>query len=341
MTKNLTDAEKAFFETNGASEMPDGYLDDAKIVTQDEPPLAASGEAAPPEEHQPETPVDPDNPAYSPEGEAAPVESAPKERPTVPLATYMEEKKARQERDRQLAEVNQRYSQTVDRFQTYLERTGQAAPQSQPEPAPNFEPPDDPIEKIEWAAQQVADMRRHEQETAAHREQVARETAHWQDVFHNYSRAVEHAVAQAPEVIEARTFLITQRVNEHMATGSSQRDAVEAVRNEELRLAADAMAKGIHPVAQVIAVAKARGYVPIAMRQPQQPSNAPVDAAQRLETVAQGQQANVSLSTAGTGGNARSGRVDAKALADMSDKEFAAWVAKDSDGENWRKVMHG
>jgi hypothetical protein len=339
MSKNLTEEEKAFFESGGAAELPDDYLNDAKIVSQDQPqteePNAPQPEATGTEEPQGETQELPQEPEQG-------AEPQQRDKPTVPLATYMEEKKARQERDRQLAEMNGRYSQAVDRFQTFLERSAAAQQPQQPIQQQNLEPPTDPIEKIEWATQQVANLTRERQEEAAQREHQARIQDQQRQVTNVYSNALRSAAASAPEVSEVREFLVKQRIEEHMSGGLSFEDARAATWNDEMNLVTGALQRGVNPVAQLIMTARARGYVPHSMRQQ---SAAPAthqvqpQAAQRLETVAQGQQANVSLSTAGTSGNARPSKLDAKAIADMPDREFKKLLEREDFGEIWSKAM--
>lgn len=345
MSKELTPEEKAYFESNGQADLPDDYVKDLKQPEYDsdegDAEAAKAEDTANEGEGGNEDTQSAGTQASEEEGQAQPK----KRNEQVPLATYLEEKKARQERERQIAELNAQFARADERLlmiaEAQQQQQRQAVQQKEaPPPPPN--PEEDPIGALKWMQDNYLQDRtmtmQERQEQARRQQEMEQRRQYEQNVTNAYSQAFQEAMAVDPSIQEARQFALKHRFDSLVAMGMPPQAAEQQLRNDEFEFVAQAMQNRKNPAAAIYELARSRGW------QPQQAQNNNVsgnEAADRLKAVQAGQASSASLSKAGTGATARSGKLDAKALAEMSDKEFAAFLKKDEDGDNWKKIMGG
>lgn len=358
MAKELTPEEQRFFESGGTSEMPEGYADDAMPhLARDEGDGGQEGGADQNAAQEAQGEAKDGQPqAEAGQGEKAPEQPAAAQneqggeqgKGPVPYGAMKEERERRREAER--------------KYQLLLERTnamlaaqqgqGQQPQQPEPEPAPQMPDPDaDPHGALKFVANQIAEQKRQEQEYRTQSEQEAQQRDFEVRVVDGYQRAMHAAIEAAPPVRDAHNHYYFSRVAAYEAQGYNRQQAEGYAKREEFALAQNALSQGRNPAEVIVRAAFASGWrMPEQQPQGQQPQNGgqaqPAGApdaqreAERLEQIRRGQEANASVSTAGTSANARGGRLDAKALEAMSDKEFAAFLAKD-DGEGWKKALGG
>ena len=352
MTKELTAEEKAFFDNNGdASGLPADYAADVKlpapdegdqVATQDEP--QANAEQAQAEE------VNQGGANGEEDGNAA-TEAADGKK-TVPLATHLEERRKRQDTEKALQQLQERQRIIDDRMaalaaaqaareaQQAQERQQAQQAQHQAQQPQIPDPETDPIGAAKWAVEQITTQQRQQQEyqqmTAQQRHEAQQREQFVGQVLNVTAQRVEEYRQQDPSFDDAHRFLLNRKYNERIFNGETPQQAKANTHRDEIAFYASALQRGVDPARQVVEYARATGWQGQAAQASQSAAN---PAAERLARVEQGQQASVSPSTAGTSGNARPGGLNAKSLAEMSDKEFKDFLAKDQDGETWRKVM--
>lgn len=325
--EKLTAEEQAAFETGDMSALPADY---AAPAEETPPPEAAAQPktdetAAPKTEAPAQEKIDADA--------AAAVEGQPrKTNESVPLAVFMDEKKARQAFERQVQELNEKFSRVDERL-AMLQQDRQPAQAEKPAGPPN--PEEDIFGASRWALDRISEFDQRFQQTQQQQQQEFQQRQLEQQVISTYAQVVQERVAADPTFTEAQNYLINSRYQELLADGHDPASAQQAVHAEEFQLAYDSLQRRINPADRITAIAKARGWAPKA------PEPAPTNNdADKLAQIAKGQEAAASLSAAGTSGTAKTGKVDGKALADMTDKEFASWMAQNgSDG--FREALGG
>lgn len=334
----LTPEEEAFFASNGEATMPDGYADDVK-VPQNAPPAAE-------EVIEPAPGV----PATDAETEAAHAGETEVEKPAdvaagdanegkgpVNYGALKEERERRKKLEAKVEELAVREARTLERLNLILERqNAAAAPEPKKPEAPSIpDPEQDVLGATRYAIDRIKELDANtaQAEQDRHRQAEARRVQ--QQVIADYSKVVTERVQEDPTFEDAQRYLIQSRYNEMLADGVAPADAQRAVHSEEFNLAYDSLRRGVNPADRIAALAKARGW------QPPTPKADPApDAAEKLNEIARGQAAAASLSTAGASGTAKTGKVDAKALATMSDKEFKAFLEKNGE-DGFLEAMSG
>lgn len=124
-----------------------------------------------------------------------------------------------------------------------------------------------------------------------------------------------------PDFGNAYNFLLTARAKELVAMGyENQNEIHQALLTDEMAIAQMALGRGKSPAQMIYELAQQRGYT-----KPADP-NAKSDAANKLDTIERGQNANKSLSN--TGGGSGDGDVTAAMLLKMPNDEFEAWCTK-------------
>lgn len=331
--QSLTEQELNFISSGGTTPLdppadaptvshePDTEGDPVQPGTQDDAPAATEG---------------------TPEGEGegsepAPADNADRDR-RVPYAALKEEREARKERDRQIAELNEKFARADERLQMLTQRIQPQPQQEQPkQEAPAIPNPDeDFVGALRWTQQQLIERQRQEQEWSTQQSQQAEQQRRQQEVesyvVNTYQSAAAEKRAQDPTFDHAYQYLMTQRYNELVASGASHEAASRQVQQDEFQMAAGAIQARQNPAERLVAVARARGWAPPAA----QPATPPVQ--DRLETVARGQAANASLSAAGSSGTGKT-KLTVESLASMPAKEFEKLLA--NDPEVVSRVMGG
>lgn len=337
MADQLNDAEKAYFETGGETDLPAGYGDDVKAVIS---PSAVEDDKnkAPPEGDGGAT----DDAAQAADAAAAP-DADESAMGKVPYGALKEEREARKRADQQVRELNDKFALANERMAMIMQaKEAQALQAAKPaveeQKIPNFD--EDPIAAGKWMQEKIlADeqtRQRQQQEYQQRTQQQTQQAQYQNNVIGAYVQSANEARTAEPKFDEAHGWLMQNRYDELVAGGMNDQTARQQVIADEFALAAGALEARQSPAQRLLAVAKARGWKPTGQAANQESSAA----AQQLETVARGQAANGSLGSAGTAGNARPGKVDAKALSEMSDKEWKAWYAKNG-ADGFRDVMGG
>lgn len=339
MKDKLTDAELAAIDGD-FSKLGDDYAADMPVPSNEPSAEQSQAKAA-----EPAAAAEDEN--KQPEGFAPAVDAAadagkpPAEENKEPAGdgkvnygALKEERERRKALERQVEELNQKFSLASQRLDMVVQARQTAQPQPEKPKAPPS-PKDDLMGATEYAIQRISEFDRQAQMTAQQRQQMAEQQRVQSYVLGEYSRAAAERASADPTFSEAQNFLLKQRFEERIAAGQSEQEAYAGTQRDEYLFAEDAVRNRVNPADRIVAVAKARGWQPKA---PETATVAPsVTDADKLATIAAGQAAAASLSTAGTGGAAKS-KIDAKALGEMSDKEFAAWLAKNGD-EGFREVV--
>jgi hypothetical protein len=292
-TPTLSADEEAFFSSGGEKTIPSEGADAGAA--------ADSGEAKPAA------------------GEAKPGD-APKN-DHVPLATFLEEKKARKELSGKLSEYEKQIAEFKGKFAIIdrLKLPGEAA-EAAPAGPPN--PEEDIFGAVKHVGETVAQMQKRlddQAKAAADAEKAATE----QKVFVDKYRSDADAFEQTnPDFKAAYNFLLNSRAAELKAIGYDTPQALhEALIADEMAIAQMAFQKGTSPAELLYKLANQRGYKKEAAAEPGKGT-----AAEKLEMIERGQAANKSLSNAA--GSSGDPEMTAEALIAMSAEEFEAWTTK-------------
>lgn len=347
----LTDAEKAYFESAG--ENSDALLAENEAPAEDRKPAAN-------ETPKDNTAADPAMQAKKPEAEADDDEDddprAKDPKATVPYQKHSRDlkkfkarlaaaEKARSEelaaRDKQIAELNERFARGDERLRLLSEAMA-AAPQQQIEEQEDAEPdPDqDIIGWAKWAqrqrgrdAQTIADLRNGVQRTQGAMEESAADT----QMRESYQRDAMAYARETPDFAQAYNYLITNRAGMLEDQGYTPAQIKQTLYEEERGLVRRAIEQNKRPAAAIYALAKRMGYQAAKSVNGVQngaaangsqngngaaPARAP-SVTEEIERIAKGQAANKSLSDSGGAAS----ELTVEALANMSQKEFEALYA--------------
>lgn len=238
----------------------------------------------------------------------------------VPLATFLEEKKARKELSGKLTEYEKQIAEFKGKFAIIdrLKLQGEPAAE-QPKGPPS--PEEDIFGAVKHVGETVAQMQKRiddAEKAKVESERVATE----QKVFvDKYRKACDDFEAETPDFKAAYNHLLNSRAAELEAIGY---DTPEALHNaliaDEMAIAQMAFEKGKSPAEMLYNLANQRGY----KKEVADPNKG--KAAEKLETIERGQAANKSLSSAS--GASGDQEMTAEALIAMSAEDFEAWTTK-------------
>lgn len=230
---------------------------------------------------------------------------------TVPLAALHEERKRRQERDREVADLRQKWELGNKRLEELAKRF-----EKQPDPVPDYE--QDPVGYIkhtaETNAKTVQELNQRMQEYAAQQQQ--REQLH---AFKSNYEAQANAFKQKQQDFnDAYAHWNAARVERLAEIGLGEQEIMQRAAYEEAELAIRAMQTGANPAELIYKDAQRLGYRAKTKDNP-------------IVNLQKGQKAASPLSSAG--GKA-SKNISLESLSEMSDEEFS----KLSDAE-FRKAF--
>lgn len=230
-------------------------------------------------------------------------EAKVKEEKVVPLAALHEERRARQELQRQLAESNR---SQAERDAIIERRLAALAPQQQmPDKL------EQPVEYLDQRLSEVAATNKQILERDQQREQEAqRQHIERQATQAVLASAAEFAKVQ-PDLPEAGKYLNEMRARELMLFGMAEAQAIAQATQEQDNALKTWAYQGMNAAQMAYDFAKARGY------QPKAQANT---AEQKIAAQQKGTAAAKSL---GGGGAVNAGKLTAEALASMSDEEFS------------------
>jgi hypothetical protein len=258
-------------------------------------------------------------------GEAKPAADAkPADTPKndhVPLATFLEEKKARKELSSKLTEYEKQIAEFKGKFAIIdrLKLPGEAAAET-PAGPPN--PEEDIFGAVKHVAEQLAGIQKETAEAKAARETAEKQAAEQKVFVDKYRADADAFEATNPDFKTAYNFLLNSRAAELRAIGYDTPQALhQALIADEMATAQMAFEKGKSPAEMLYNLANQRGYKKEAAADPTKGK-----AAEKLETIERGQQANKSLSNAA--GSSGDPDMTAEALIAMPADEFEAWCNK-------------
>lgn len=212
-------------------------------------------------------------------------------------------------------------------------RQPQAAPQQEPSGPP---PADDPFARLNWlvdqfqvqqtaSAEQQQAMARQQAERSEHEQFVGRVRVA-EEAFKKSTPDFDQAVEFARQARDAELALLYP-----MSTPDQRQ---QAIYQDWANVARSALQAGMDPAAQIYKFAQARGYTGAAAA-----PNAGQQQAIDPRAMAERQQRHMSLSDAP--GGERAQPVDAKALANMTDKQFKAWMSQKGNEAKFDEIMGG
>jgi len=238
----------------------------------------------------------------------------------VPLATFLEEKKARKELagklteyEKQIAEFKGKFA-IIDRLKLPGEQT------EQPKGPPN--PEEDIFGAVKHLAEELTGIKKESAEQKAAREASEKQATEQKVFVDKYRAACDEFETTTPDFKAAYNYLLNARAAELRAIGY---DTPEALHNaliaDEMAIAQMAFEKGKSPAELLYNLASQRGYKKEAAADPNKGK-----AAEKLETIERGQAANKSLSSAA--GASGDQEMTAEMLIAMPADEFEAWTNK-------------
>jgi hypothetical protein len=259
-------------------------------------------------------------------GEAKPAagEAKPGDAPKndhVPLATFLEEKKARKELSSKLTEYEKQIAELKGKF-SIIDRLKLPGEQQQEQPKGPPNPEEDIFGAVKHLTEELSGIKKESAEQKAAREASEKQAAEQKVFVDKYRKACDEFEAAAPDFKAAYNYLLNSRAAELKAIGY---DTPEALHNaliaDEMAIAQMAFERGKSPAEMLYNLANQRGYKKEAAAE--QGKNS---AAEKLEAIERGQAANKSL--ANTGGSSGDPEMTAEALIAMPAEEFEAWCNK-------------
>ena len=250
-----------------------------------------------------------DEPEEAPEAEDKPEE---KEEKVVPLAALHEERKRRQElqeAQRQLEEKTRLMEERFGQIQKGLEA-----------PEPDFE--EDPAAYLKHNDEKTAAELEELKQWKAQQEQASQHSAQEQQFINRYVAEARNYSQQNPDFGNAYNHWQNSVQSELHAMGYPPEQATQVLQNLEKDIAARAFNDGVNPAERVYELAKQRGYT---VQEKKEQAN--------LDNIEKGMKASKSLSSEGGG---KTQQTTLEALADMSQEDFDAWMAKNP--KSWQKL---
>lgn len=304
-TDGLSKAEQDYFNSRGESGLE---VHDAEELSSDEP--EESGGAIIPEEIVPEDDAD--------EGEAEGAEEQAKAPKTVPLAALTKERQAAKELKAKLAEMEKQQAILNDRWETLLRAT--EAPKAEEKAPVDEDPEPDPNQDIfahnAWLKRQLLKTQQGITEQQKAQQRAAQEQEAEQAVWNVWQASTANYSQKQADFPDAAKHLAGLRAGQLKALGYSEAQ-VNATINAELKGVIVEAARSQRDPAEIIyQYALASGYTP---------KQAKAAAEEALDRVEKGVAGATSLSNAG-GAPAKVAR--AADIANMSEREFEAWMKK-------------
>lgn len=236
----------------------------------------------------------------------------------VPLATFLEEKKARKELAGKLSEYEKQIAEFKGKFAIIdrLKLPGEAA-QAAPAGPPN--PEEDIFGAVKHVGETVAQMQKRLDDQAKAMADAEKQAAEQKVFVDKYRADADAFEATNPDFKAAYNYLLNSRAAELKAIGYDTPQALhQALIADEMAIAQMAFERGKSPAEMLYNLANQRGYKKDAAADPGKGK-----AAEKLETIERGQAANKSLSNAA--GSSGDPEMTAEALIAMPADEFEAW----------------
>lgn len=258
---------------------------------------------------------------------------------------FHKEREARKNAQRELAALQERFARGDERLRILSEAMQKPAAPAQPAaaaaPAKVPDPNEDIFGYAKHLEQQIEALRTGQTqltESQKKAEETRQAEAARNEVIGFYQQDLRAAIQADASVADAYEHLFAGRVAELTLFGMAQKDAIEAVREEEFNLAQSARQRGTSPAAMIAALAKSRGFAPKA------PEPTPAPAAASQETAAE-KAARAAAGQAGPGrslsaaGGQPAGEITLETLSSMSEADFEKLLA--SNPTRVRALMGG
>ncbi|MEV5407189.1 hypothetical protein AB0L20_32265 [Streptomyces albidoflavus] len=229
-------------------------------------------------------------------------------------------------KDAEFTRLREEHIRLEERTNQILQRM-QSPPQPQ---APVEEPPPRPEDDIFGAVAHQAKTLDELRRDADQRKKVDEERARVGAVFDAANRKIAEFQATAPDYSAAYSHLLHSRKEELQMLGYTHDQIEQTLFNDELGIAARALQANKNPGEVIYNLAKQRGYAVKAAA----PAATP---AEQIAKTADVQARSMTLSSGG--GSPVPVTLDARTVARMSEKEFAALMAKNP--EALEKLMMG
>lgn len=260
--------------------------------------------------------------AAEPEAEAPKPAEKPADEPKMVDVRALQEARAEAREARRQAQVLEQ------RWNDYLvAQQAQNAPKPEPEVIPRAD--QNPVEALAWTQEQIIASQREAQERRRYEQEAQAQEDAYQQARAVVGRGLQEASAADPGINEAYSFIRESLGREAMLMGHTYESAkAEVDRLERVHIMHMAQT-GQNPAEYIRGLAQTRGWQPKAA----QPAPKPVD----TQAVAEAQQRHMSLSDAG--GGETPAPIDAKSLAKMTDKQFAAWMSRKGNADKFDEIM--
>lgn len=342
----LTPGEKAYLESGGqdsAALLEENKAPAVEPVAQE---TAAAAEQAPEPAAAPPAPVAAADPV-EPGEEEIPAQDGKTKRRVVDSRALKEERKKRQEIEAELNRFRENYSRVDERLKMLSEAV------SQPEPTqPQEEQPEaliDPEQDIFGAYKQqqkrmdkLVQTLESLQAGQSEMRQQTEEERQTGAMIASYRQDAAAFTQQTPDFTDAYNYLLQKRGEQLKALGYNDAEVRSTLYNEEMSLAQRALGLRQSPSAHIYALASSMGYAKKAAPSPvaqAAPPAAPVpvpSVTAEIDRIKAGQNSSKSLSS---GGGAAGEELSLELLANMSEKEFAAFMAKPGNRERVEQAL--
>jgi hypothetical protein len=300
-TETITETEQKYFDTRGAAPLaPEPPAEELEPSPGDgEGPATAAEEPADGAENVDEGKADENNPGKF-----------------VRHGAFHEERQKRKQVESEFIAYREQEAARNARLEERLNMLSQALKPPDPPPVT------DPNERLALVEKEIRETKQQEQQRL--------QLQHVQEQFFNAVAVKEREfAADNPDYYEAIEFARAERLKDIQSLGYPADEAVRMLEQDIINISDDAFARRINPAERFYGYAKSRGWGK--QQAPAQAKEQPP--ADKLKTIAAGQAAGKSLSTApGTSQAA----LTLQALADMPQEEFDK-----IDAKTWRKMMGG
>lgn len=276
---------------------------------------------------------------------AAEAKPAKAENDHVPLATFLNEKQARKDLDKTNRDLQTQIAELRGKF-SVLDRLNKPAGEEAADKTAAIDPAEDIFGAVNQLRETIAQRDKREADEKVAREASDKAASENQTFVNNYRADADKFKATAPDYMDAYNYLLNARAEELFAIGydnpndplltpdekqAAARAIHDALTADERGIAELAFAKKKSPAQTIYDLAQKRGYAKKAAAPAAEPGE------DRLETIARGQAANKSLSSAGGPGGEQD--MTAEQLLSMSLEDFDAWATKNP--AKARRIMGG
>lgn len=225
------------------------------------------------------------------------------------------ERRQRQEEQRR----NQQIMERVQRIERSWEEQARAREQQEEPPVPDAE--QDPIAALKWMQQELDAYKRREAEQMRQHMEFQQRAAQIGQIKTRLDNEDAEFTRQAPDYPEAIQHLAQMKVQEYMAYGASQDEAIRRLQADIIEMSNQAWARGRSPAEAAYSIARSMGFRPAAERNRMSP----------LQSVRAGQSA---AKTIAGGGRSPKGPLSFEDIAKIKDD-----AAFDRAFDEWEKSM--